>query len=201
MNRNAVIVFQKNLELGKVKTRLATTLGEQKALEIYRELILKTYSQLSGVLDADIFVYFSAYEEQTGLQIPHEVAVQKGFGLGQKMKMAFEEIFTKGYRKAILIGTDCPELTAKILNQSLNSLQHHDAVFGPALDGGYYLIGLTKVIDSLFENIPWSTEKVLQLTLEEAEKCNLYYQLLKTLRDIDTPEDWVYYQAKTQQSN
>lgn len=201
MNPNAVIVFQKNLELGKVKTRLAKALGEQMALEIYQELILKTHSQLSSVLDADIFVYFSAYEEQTGLQMPHEVAVQKGFDLGLRMKIAFEETFAKGYRKAILIGTDCPELTAEILNQSLNSLQHHDAVFGPALDGGYYLIGLTKVIDSLFENIPWSTEKVLQLTLEEAEKRNLSYQLLKTLRDIDTPEDWAYYQSKTQPSS
>lgn len=193
MNQNAVIVFQKNAELGKVKTRLAATLGDQQALDIYRHLIDKTYSQLSGISDADIFVYFSEFHEKSSLKIPHQTAVQKGVDLGERMKCAFEEVFAKGYERVILIGTDCPDIETNILNQALKELLNNDAVFGPALDGGYYLIGLKEVYSELFENIPWSTDKVLLLTEKQLNKKKLTYSLLKPLRDIDTPDDWESY--------
>lgn len=193
MNQNAVIVFQKNAELGKVKTRLAATLGDQQALDIYRHLIDKTYSQLSGISDADIFVYFSEFHEKSSLKIPHQTAVQKGVDLGERMKSAFEEVFAKGYKRVILIGTDCPDIETNILNQALQELLSNDAVFGPALDGGYYLIGLKEVYSEIFENIPWSTDKVLQLTEKQLNKRKLTYSLLKPLRDIDTPDDWESY--------
>lgn len=193
MNQNAVIVFQKNAELGKVKTRLAATLGEQQALDIYKHLINITYSKLSGIADADIFVYFSEFMAKSSLKIPHQTAVQNGVDLGERMKIAFEEVFAKGYKRVILIGTDCPDIESNILNQSLEELQSHDAVFGPALDGGYYLIGLKEVYKEIFRNIPWSTDKVLQLTKNQLSKRKLTYSLLKPLRDIDTPDDWESY--------
>lgn len=193
MNQNAVIVFQKNAELGKVKTRLAATLGDQQALDIYRHLIDKTYSQLSGISDADIFVYFSEFHEKSSLKIPHQTAVQKGVDLGERMKCAFEEVFAKGYERVILTGTDCPDIETNILNQALQELLSNDAVFGPALDGGYYLIGLKDVYREIFENIPWSTDKVLLLTEKQLNKRKLTYSLLKPLRDIDTPDDWESY--------
>lgn len=193
MNQNAVIVFQKNPELGKVKTRLAAALGDQQALDIYKYLIDSTYSQLSGISDADIFVYFSECSSKSSLKIPHQTAVQSGVDLGERMKSAFEEVFALGYKRVILIGTDCPDIETNIMNQALEELLSKDAVFGPALDGGYYLIGLKEVYREIFENIPWSTDKVLQMTEIQLQKRNLTYSLLKPLRDIDTPEDWETY--------
>ena len=192
----AIIVFQKNPVLGKVKTRIAQQLGNEKALEIYRVLIQKTHEQLAQLTDWDVFLYYSDFLEAVDWK-PKEGKIsyrlQKGEDLGEKMRIAFEEVFQKGYQKVIIIGTDCPEITANILIDAAIELNNHDVVFGPAMDGGYYLLGMKKIHDRLFQNIPWSTDSVLEISIQYLKEKKIPYQTISALTDIDTAEDWEQY--------
>ena len=193
-SQNAIIIFQKNLVPGKVKTRLAATVGNHQAMEIYRELVAFTHKQATEVTDADVWIFFSDDFEEIGQNFQKYITakmVQDGGDLGERMKNAFQTIFGLGYQTAILIGTDCPEISPKIMETAFNSLKNQDVVIGPALDGGYYLVGMKTVHFQLFEHIPWSTENVLPLTLEKLNQNNLSYILLPGLSDIDTEEDWL----------
>lgn len=191
---NAIIIFQKNLILGKVKTRLAATVGHQQALEIYRELVAFTYRQAIETEDADIWVFFSESFEEIEENFQKQITatmVQEGSDLGERMENAFDAIFRFGYTKAVLIGTDCPEITPIILENALNSLKRSETVIGPALDGGYYLIGMDNVLPQLFYQIPWSTENVFPITLKRINQDSISHHLLPVLSDIDTEEDWI----------
>ncbi|RZS98144.1 TIGR04282 family arsenosugar biosynthesis glycosyltransferase [Cecembia calidifontis] len=196
----AIIVFQKNLVLGRVKTRIAQQLGNEKALEIYRVLVQKTHEQLAQLTDWDVFLYYSDFLEAVGWK-PKEGKIsyrlQKGEDLGAKMRVAFDEVFLEGYQKVLIIGTDCPEITAKILNEAAAELEHHDVVFGPAMDGGYYLLGMKKTQDGLFQNIPWSTDSVLEISIQYLKQNQISFQTIRTLTDIDTAEDWEKYKKST----
>jgi uncharacterized protein len=190
-NENALIVFQKNAVLGKVKSRLAATIGEEKALEIYQSLIRHTYSQLSNLQDLDIAVFFSDFVEESIEMdfIPNFKVTQVGEDLGEKMADAFQFLFQKGYRKVIIIGTDCPEITVEVISEAFLILNEKEVCIGPALDGGYYLLGMCRMNEFLFQNIAWSTSEVASKTMELLKKHQMSYGLLKTLRDIDTEED------------
>jgi uncharacterized protein len=193
-SENAIIIFQKNLILGKVKTRLAASVGHQEALEIYRGLVAYTYRQAFEIRDADIWVFFSeSFEEMEGNFQEHITAtmVQEGSDLGERMEYAFTSIFGFGYTKAVLIGTDCPEITSGIIENALKSLEKNEVVIGPAVDGGYYLIGMAKVLPQLFSQIPWSTENVFPITLQRINQDNISHFTLPVLSDIDTEEDWI----------
>lgn len=195
---NAIIIFQKNLIPGKVKTRLAATVGNQQALDIYRELVAFTHRQTSEVADADVWIFFSESFEEIGEKFQQYMTakmVQEGSDLGKRMHNAFETIFGMGYKKAILIGTDCPEISPEILESALDALQKNEAVIGPALDGGYYLVGMNKAQPHLFEDMPWSTENVFSLTLQKLNQLNIAYWLLPALSDIDTEEDWLNFKS------
>jgi rSAM/selenodomain-associated transferase 1 len=195
---NTIIIFQKNLIPGKVKTRLAATVGNQQALEIYKELVAFTHKQTSEVADADVWIFFSESIEEIGVKFQQHVTakmVQEGSDLGERMHNAFKTIFGMGYKKAILIGTDCPEISPEILETALDSLQNNEAVIGPALDGGYYLVGMKKAQPHLFEHMPWSTENVFPLTLLKLNQLNISYWLLPGLSDIDTEEDWLNFKS------
>jgi len=193
--QNAIIVFQKNLVLGKVKTRLAVSLGDQKALEIYGYLVDTTFKQLQALTDLDVFIYFSDLIEDlpTGTPSNFQSSLQKGNDLGERMSNAFIEVFEKGYKSALLIGTDCPSMNKEILLEAFESLENHEVVLGPATDGGYYLLGLKEVFPELFQNIPWSTGNVLELSLNVVRAKKRSYCLLAYLSDIDTLEDWENY--------
>lgn len=203
-SENAIIIFQKNLIHGKVKTRLAATIGDQKAFEIYKDLVAFTYKQSIGVKDADIWVFFSdGFEEiDEGFQ-EHITAkmVQDGDDLGQRMQNAFATIFSMGYSNAVLMGTDCPEITPETIETALDSLEKHEVVVGPALDGGYYLIGMNNLYPQLFWQMPWSTENVFPLTLETIYQNNLSHYLLPVLSDIDTEEDWLKFESLISENN
>lgn len=195
---NAIIIFQKNLIFGKVKTRLATSVGNQRALEIYRDLVAFTYRQTIEVKDADIWVFFSEDFEEIGESFQEHITakmVQDGTDLGARMLNAFDAIFGMGYLKAVLIGTDCPEITPVIIEEAIKSLSRDEVILGPALDGGYYLIGMTKVHPQLFCQMPWSTDKVLPTTLQKLINENLSHYLLPVLSDIDTEEDWLNFKS------
>jgi rSAM/selenodomain-associated transferase 1 len=105
------------------------------------------------------------------------------------MKHAFETMFARGYHHVLIVGTDVPSLPLKHYQEALGLLDTHDLVLGPALDGGYYLIGLNKPTPALFENIPWSTDRVLSLTREKADSLGVRTALLPAWRDIDTIDD------------
>jgi uncharacterized protein len=192
---NAIIVFQKNLVLGRVKTRLAVSLGDQKALEIYTYLVNTTFNQLQALTHQDIFIYFSDFVEDLPIGAPSNFqgGLQKGNDLGERMSNAFMEVFEKGYKSALIIGTDCPNMNKEILLEAFESLENHDVVLGPATDGGYYLLGLKEVIPELFQNIPWSTGNVLELSLNVVKAKKRSNCLLAYLSDIDTLEDWENY--------
>lgn len=187
MNKNLVIVFVKNIELGKVKTRLAKTIGNQAAFEVYTELVSVT-EEATKQLTADKRIYFSksVVEHQWPKEEKH---VQEGLDLGERMKNAFKKGFEDGYSHIVLIGSDLPDITAQDINQGLDNLKQSDVVFGPAEDGGYYLVGLSKMNNAIFNNKPWSQPNLLKETLSELEKTNNTTSILKTLNDIDTFED------------
>ena len=182
-----IIIFVKNAALGKVKTRLAKTVGEHSALDVYQTLVTLTESASSSI-HVDRHIYFSE-EIDTSLWKGDSKHIQQGRDLGEKMMNAFMNGFTMGYERIVLIGSDLPEISEDILQSALSKLQKSQAVFGPAQDGGYYLIGLTKMVSSIFTDKPWSTSNLLALTLSELKKQDISIALLKTLNDIDTFED------------
>ena len=196
ISSNALIVFQKNSVLGKVKTRIAASMGEERALQIYKFLIQKTYAAISEANSMDVLVFFSDDIEKipsTFFKNPYQAFLQNGENLGERMKNAFQEVFKLGYKKAVIIGTDCPELSAEIINNSFSILKNSLVVFGPSTDGGYYLLGMKRLIEELFTEIPWSTNEVLTLSLKKLKEKKIEAQFLPVLADIDTEEDWNLY--------
>ena len=195
MNREVVLVFQKNAILGKVKTRLASGMGELRALEIYRHLIQLTYSALEDV-PVPVWTYFSDYIPESTHPSVEKSLLQEGQDLGERMANAFARSFESGMEKVVLIGTDCPTLQSNHLNEAFEALNYSDLVVGPATDGGYYLIGMNCRADYLFEGISWSTSQVLSETLNVASQHGLTTTLLHELDDIDTQEDWQRYSSQ-----
>ncbi|MDX2360511.1 MAG: TIGR04282 family arsenosugar biosynthesis glycosyltransferase [Crocinitomicaceae bacterium] len=188
MEKKLVIVFAKNIVLGKVKTRLAKTVGDTAAFNVYKHLIDITQEETRKMKDCDVHIYFSDVIIN-GIWPNQDKFVQKGNDLGERMQHAFQQSFDKGYTHIVGVGTDLPDLTAEIIQQGLGALQKTDAVFGPSEDGGYYLIGMNKMVTEIFNNKPWSTDTLLDLTVAELNKIGIDHTLLQTLNDVDTVED------------
>lgn len=188
--KDLLIIFYRNPKIGKVKTRLAATAGNQKALEIYMKLSLHTKTITEDlnlekiVFYTDVIDLMDIWPNATFLK-----ALQDGKDLGEKMKNAFVAGFETGYSSICIIGTDCYELTAEIITQAFEALKSADAVIGPARDGGYYLLGMTNPHTEVFNNKNWSTETVLQQTIHDFESLGLHYFLLQELKDVDTEDD------------
>ena len=187
MNKELVIVFVKNIKLGKVKTRLAKTIGNQAAFEVYKELV-KVTEEATENLDTDLRIYFSDAIVTTKWERAHK-DVQKGNDLGERMNNAFLKGFEDGYERIVLIGSDLPDINANHIQKGLDALEDSEVVFGPAEDGGYYLIGMSKMNHNLFENKPWSQSHLLTETLSELKDNNTTFTTLEVLNDIDTFED------------
>ncbi|MBC9794381.1 TIGR04282 family arsenosugar biosynthesis glycosyltransferase [Sinomicrobium weinanense] len=188
MKDHLLIIFTRNPEPGKVKTRLAKTVGESAALDVYTFLLNHT-RDITQNLQTDKTVYYSDTIAKDDLWPTDRYAkrLQHGTDLGQRMENAFLTAFEEGYKKVTLIGSDIYELSQKHLEEALEALGSHDAVIGPAEDGGYYLIGLRTMNPELFRNKRWSTDTVLKDTLDDLKGKNIH--LLETLNDIDTYED------------
>ncbi|WP_186525823.1 TIGR04282 family arsenosugar biosynthesis glycosyltransferase [Seonamhaeicola sediminis] len=189
MNKELVIVFVKNIKLGKVKTRLAKTIGNQAAFEVYSELV-KITEQATTKLKADKRIYFSDAIIETKWN-GFEKHVQEGKNLGIRMKNAFSKGFKDGYNRIVLIGSDLPDINETHINNGLNALKEYNTVFGPSVDGGYYLIGLSKLYHNVFDNKPWSQPNLLEETLQELSAKAITFSILETLNDIDTFEDLI----------
>lgn len=188
MKTDALIIFTRNPELGKVKTRLAKTIGEDKALEVYKHLLLHTMAE-TKFLACDKFVYYdsSIVKNDIWSEDFYKKKLQSGEDLGEKMHKAFELLFNMGYKNCMIVGSDLFDLKKEIIDKAFQKLQENEVVVGPAEDGGYYLLGLKNLNASLFKNKDWGTSTVLADTLNDLNSQTVY--LLETLNDIDTFED------------
>ena len=189
---HTLIIFTKNLVFGKVKTRLASSVGNDKAFEIYKLLITHTHA-ITHQLSMNKIVFYSDEIEADDLWgNDYKKQLQVGNDLGERMLNAFEFSFQKSNGKAIIIGCDCPQLTTQIINHAFEQLDNCDVIIGPAEDGGYYLLGMKKLHEQLFANIEWSTNKVLTATIKRCNENKLSYNLLPTLNDVDEENDLQY---------
>ncbi|MGA9639452.1 TIGR04282 family arsenosugar biosynthesis glycosyltransferase [Flavobacterium sp.] len=188
MKTKALIIFTRNPELGKVKTRLAKSIGDPQALQVYKDLLQHTMEQTQN-LDSDNYVFYDTkvIENDIWNSDIYFKKVQAKGDLGNKMQMAFEMLFDLGYQKCIIIGSDLFDLKTAIINKAFDSLDIKEVVLGPAEDGGYYLLGLNQSNTAIFQNKPWGTSTVLEMTLNDLKQHSVH--LLETLNDIDTIED------------
>jgi hypothetical protein len=189
--KNAIIIFIRKPELGKVKTRLAAGIGDENALKVYNDLLLHTCNITKG-LPLDKYVFYNDCETEEDLWSKNgfERKVQKGNTLGEKMEEAFKVLFNEGYEKLIIIGSDCFELDESLIRKAFGQLDQHDVVIGPAKDGGYYLLGMSKTYPFLFRNKKWSTDSVCNDTMQDIQEHNLSCFQLPVLTDVDTKEDY-----------
>lgn len=186
--KQLLLVFAKNIVLGKVKTRLAKDVGDVMAFNVYRRLVEITEQETLKLENTDLHIYFSDVV-LNALWPNSQKFVQQGADLGERMQQAFQAGFDQGYEKIIGIGTDLPDLSASTLNDGFEALETNDAVFGPSDDGGYYIIGMRQMIPQIFENKPWSTDSLLEITCAELKSLNFRTQLLPVLNDVDTVDD------------
>ncbi|HAH52103.1 MAG TPA: glycosyltransferase [Balneola sp.] len=196
VSKNKVIVFVKNTISGKVKTRLAKTIGKDEALRVYLRLLAITKEEVSKVrAEKEVWYAWEVSENDIWDENYFKKKVQIEGDLGEKMKDAFKKSFDSGGEKIVLIGSDCPTLTNEVLEQAFNELNTSDVVFGPSEDGGYYLIGMSSYNPEVLEGIDWSTEKVMEQTEAKAKHIGIKLTKLKYLNDIDTEQDWKEYLA------
>jgi len=193
MASKAVIVFFKVPEKGRVKTRLSKFLNDTFVLELYKGFVGDILEALETMGEKVLYFWPPGKKEtlQKWLGNDYRFSVQQGDDLGQRMSNAFQDIFKKGYNRALLIGTDIPELSKEVICQAYEILQTRGAVIGPSGDGGYYLIGFKKSAfsKSIFQEIDWSTKSVLDQTVRAMDSMAIQYELLCELSDIDTPKD------------
>lgn len=194
MSNNKIIVFVKNVILGKAKTRLAKTIGDEDALNVYVKLLEITRDQVVRLnTKKEVWYAWSVTENDMWNEKLFQKRVQIEGDLGAKMKDAFSKSFKEGDDKVILIGSDCPTLSTSIIEKAFRLLDENDVVFGPSQDGGYYLIGMSSYYPEVLEEITWSSELVMQQTEERAAIHNLSLAKLVELNDIDNENDWNEY--------
>ncbi|OKH17084.1 TIGR04282 family arsenosugar biosynthesis glycosyltransferase [[Limnothrix rosea] IAM M-220] len=188
---NHLIIFTRYPIPGTTKTRLIPALGAAGAAALQKQLTEHTLEQVSG-LTADVTIYFSGgglLQMQAWLGEHWRFKLQRGKGLGDRLIHSIQQSKKNDYQRTVVIGIDCPEITAEILEEAFVALEQHDVVLGEATDGGYYLIGLQQLIPELFQDMAWGIDTVLTETLRRTAKLNLSTKILRPLNDIDYPED------------
>ncbi len=188
-SNRALLIFTRNPEPGKCKTRLAATIGERAALEIYDFLLRHTANLSKSLEGMDKYVYFSEYLGDGSTWDPacFEYRLQEGTDLGERMEKALRETFAAGYTRVVLIGSDLYDLATEDLVEAFRQLDRHEVVLGPAGDGGYYLLGLRQLLPDLFQNKHWGTQTVLKDTLADLRGTDT--RLLPVRNDVDRYED------------
>lgn len=189
-NENALIIIAKRPHAGHVKTRLNSHLPETKIVEIYSFLLEQTIRKLRSIEGVDTFIAHAPdsagkYFMNFGLKL---IPLHKR-DLGAGMYEAFHSTFSAGYRKAVLVGADIPDVSSATILNALQLLSTKDLVFGPARDGGYYLVGMRKLIHEVFEAVPWSSDQTLEISLRRSKQYNYSVGFTERLSDIDTIDD------------
>lgn len=192
--KQVLIVFLKYPEPGRVKTRLARDIGWKNASLIYSEIAQSVIGKVSKSSEYKTLIFFDPPEKKEDVRrwlknANLNLLPQEGNPLGERMLNAFEKAFSLGAKSAVIIGTDCMEVSDKTVLEAFQALREVDAVLGPARDGGYYLLGLNRAFPWIFKDIKWSTSLVLSQTIKKIEEKKLRFKLLKTLTDIDTVRD------------
>ncbi|MDX1941581.1 MAG: TIGR04282 family arsenosugar biosynthesis glycosyltransferase [Saprospiraceae bacterium] len=191
---NTLLIFIKNPEKGKVKTRIAQTAGDERALQIYLELLRHTREICQQVNARRILFYSDFIEEDDGWSAQDfQKMVQHGTDLGERMSNAFLLGLISPEDKAVIIGSDNPLLTVEIVESAFAKLEDYPFVIGPATDGGYYLLGMRKHTPFIFKGIEWSTKSVFPETVKKVEALDAAYFLLPELPDVDYESDWEQY--------
>ena len=188
--KNHLIIFARNPQLGKIKTRLAESVGDKNALKVYLHLLEHT-AHVVGKVRCVKHVYYDSFIEKDDI-FPEEnfhKNIQVGDDLGLKMYNSIKDVFGQWAEKVLIIGTDCFELDNSVIEEAFSKLNDFDAVVGPALDGGYYLLGIKQLKKEYFINKSWSKENVLLDTLLDFKSLGLSYHLLPQLNDVDIRED------------
>ncbi|GAA4275599.1 TIGR04282 family arsenosugar biosynthesis glycosyltransferase [Aquimarina mytili] len=182
------MIFTRNPELGKCKTRLAASIGDQAALDIYKFLLDHTVA-ITKNLTVSKEVHYSIKVRENDIWDPnlYDKKQQYGDDLGLRMEHAFTEGFSKGYQNIIIIGSDMYDLEQKDIEHAFTALESQDYVIGPAEDGGYYLFGMKSLNSQVFKRKNWGTETVLQDTLKDLQNNNV--KLLEERNDVDYYED------------
>jgi len=192
--KDAVILFAKLPEKGKVKTRFAGTLGDDFAYEFYKICAEHAFDVCRNVGSEGISTYFFYDEIKNEENIKKwagkrfKLFHQQGKDLGERMMNAFKTVFDEGINRAVLIGSDIPDISSLIIKQAIESLDNNSLVIGPAKDGGYYLVGMKRLHEFIFNKINWGTENVFTSTIEKIKLNNLSVFLTGELFDIDTEE-------------
>jgi rSAM/selenodomain-associated transferase 1 len=192
-----ILLFVKYPEKGKVKLRLSVDINEDIVQELYRCFVEDTLTTVKKI-DSQRFICFFPVEAQKKFQkwLGSKLLFlsQNGVDLGERMKNSFTDVFTKGFRRAVLIGSDSPDLPKRYIEQAFSILQTRDVVLGPTVDGGYYLIGfhMNTFTPSVFEDIPWGNQTVFQETVMKIKQAYRSLGLLPIWNDVDTIADLKY---------
>ncbi|MEI6207804.1 MAG: TIGR04282 family arsenosugar biosynthesis glycosyltransferase [Desulfuromonadales bacterium] len=193
MNRG-LIIFAREPVPGRVKTRLAVSIGDGTAAKLYEAMIRNVLKTCREICDVETVVYWDCDETSLPLlaNLYECLSRRQAAGdLGIRMQSAFEDMFASGYEFCCIIGSDAPDLPVAYIQEAFNLLtaQKTDTVFGPCRDGGYYLLGMSRFWPQLFSNIDWSTPQVLQQSLEATDRTGIKATLLPEWYDIDTQDD------------
>jgi hypothetical protein len=193
------VIFAKAPIPGEVKTRLCPPLTSDEAATLHGSFVLDMlertklavvklqlpFHRYLACAPSSELVFFKIMEERQGVCLLDQV----GENLGQRMHRTFAGLFAKGYKQVIIVGTDVPTLPLTVYQEAFAMLGRSDVVLGPALDGGYYLIGLKQPAEQLFTGVPWSTDQVRAVTQQQAKVLGLSVELITAWRDVDTIED------------
>jgi len=205
------VIFAKAPIPGEVKTRLCPPLTPDEAATLHGSFVLDMlertklavaklqlpFHRYLACAPSSALVFFKIMEERQGVRLLDQV----GEDLGQRMHRTSVDLFAMGYKQIIIVGTDVPTLPLSVYQEALGMLDHSDLVLGPALDGGYYLIGLTKPAEELFIGVPWSTDQVLTVTQQKTKALGLSVGLATAWRDVDTIADLQALIAECQEDN
>ena len=194
MSDPRIIIFVKAPRPGFVKTRLAATMGSENACDAYCKLVRTLLDNLAELPHVELrYTPYDAESEISQWLCEGWAAVPQGEGdLGERMHRAIAEARCP----AIVIGSDCPGIKMTDIRSAHEALAKHDVALGPAVDGGYWLIGLRAPCPALFNDIQWSTNNVLDETLARSKKAGLSVYLLRELADVDTAEDWTAFKKE-----
>ena len=188
-NESGLIIFIKNPVAGKVKTRLGATIGDQRALGVYLNLMQHT-REVSLAVDCNRYLFYDTElnSKDDWNKADYIKGVQVNGDLGQRMQAAFTTVL-RDNKKAVIIGSDCPEISPQVIESAYKQLDLADIVIGPTYDGGYYLLGMKEDHYELFTDMTWSIESVYEETLSRIKKNGLLFSTCPMLSDMDNEDD------------
>lgn len=189
---DVLIIFVRYPQPGMVKTRLAKEIGNKKAALLHR-LFVEAILMRTNDTDFARFVFYYPPEKREAIRnwLGQDLVIypQEGDTLGERLSNAFKFTFKKGAKKVVAIGTDSPTIDRKVIKDAFRLLKNMKCVLGPALDGGYYLIGLSSFLEGLFKRISWGTGRVLEQTRDRLKRLSANYSLLDKSFDVDSYRD------------